>query len=150
MVRGISAGILYTSAHATALVPVRVGLWGSCPEPLDEVTSTSLYQHLICSMMRHQNSWLIEFLLSDPLDRPSPDTEGRIRWCAVGKAEQTKCDSWSGVSGGSIECAVAETPDDCIIKILVSASSGTPLSLVPCHCESSLGFHCFHPVWFCF
>nr|XP_028586748.1 serotransferrin [Podarcis muralis] len=51
-------------------------------------------------------------------DRPSPDTEGRIRWCAVGKAEQTKCDSWSGVSGGSIECAVAETPDDCIIKIL--------------------------------
>uniref|UniRef100_A0A8D0EAQ5 Transferrin-like domain-containing protein n=1 Tax=Salvator merianae TaxID=96440 RepID=A0A8D0EAQ5_SALMN len=50
-------------------------------------------------------------------ERPDPDATERVVWCAVGKAEKTKCDSWSGVSKGAIECAVAETIEECIIKI---------------------------------
>lgn len=49
---------------------------------------------------------------------PDPDTLKRIVWCAVGKAEQKKCDLWSGQSNGAIECAVAETTENCIVKIL--------------------------------
>nr|CAK18223.1 transferrin [Boaedon fuliginosus] len=49
---------------------------------------------------------------------PSPDTTDRIVWCAVGKAEQKKCDVWSAQSNGVIECAVAETTEDCLIKII--------------------------------
>ncbi|XP_061492582.1 ovotransferrin-like [Rhineura floridana] len=50
--------------------------------------------------------------------RVSRDEAEKVTWCAVGKAEQTKCDLWSGLSNGRIECAVAETTQDCIIKIL--------------------------------
>ncbi|KAH0623959.1 hypothetical protein JD844_007186 [Phrynosoma platyrhinos] len=49
---------------------------------------------------------------------PGPDTANRIVWCSVGTAEKTKCDLWSGVSNGAIDCAVSETTDDCIMKIL--------------------------------
>uniref|UniRef100_A0A670ZXC4 Transferrin-like domain-containing protein n=1 Tax=Pseudonaja textilis TaxID=8673 RepID=A0A670ZXC4_PSETE len=45
----------------------------------------------------------------------SPDT---IKWCAVGKAEKAKCDAWSAQSSGVIQCAVAETTEDCLIKII--------------------------------
>lgn len=53
-------------------------------------------------------------------ERPTtdPDTTRRVVWCAVGKAEQKKCDLWSGQSNGAIECAVAETTEDCIVKII--------------------------------
>nr|CAK18221.1 transferrin [Natrix natrix] len=49
---------------------------------------------------------------------PNPDTTKRIVWCAVGKAEQKKCDIWSAQSNGAVECAVAETTEDCLIKII--------------------------------
>ncbi|XP_070609279.1 serotransferrin [Erythrolamprus reginae] len=49
---------------------------------------------------------------------PEPDTTERIVWCAVGKAEQKKCDVWSAQSNGVVECAVAETTEDCLINIM--------------------------------
>ncbi|XP_042316510.1 serotransferrin [Sceloporus undulatus] len=49
---------------------------------------------------------------------PGPDTANRIVWCTVGTAEKTKCDLWSGVSNGAIDCAVSETTEECIIKII--------------------------------
>lgn len=51
-------------------------------------------------------------------ERAVPVTTDKVTWCAVGKAEQTKCDLWSGVSNGAIECAVAENAEACIAKIL--------------------------------
>ncbi|KAM3834231.1 serotransferrin [Vipera latastei] len=49
---------------------------------------------------------------------PDPGTTEKIVWCAVGKAEQKKCDVWSGQSNGVIECAVAETTEGCLVKII--------------------------------
>ncbi|XP_054838235.1 serotransferrin [Eublepharis macularius] len=51
-------------------------------------------------------------------ERPAPDTTNRVRWCTVGKNEKAKCDTWSAVSGGAIECAVADNTEDAIVKIL--------------------------------
>ncbi|KFV13982.1 Ovotransferrin, partial [Tauraco erythrolophus] len=44
--------------------------------------------------------------------------ENKTRWCAVGKDEKSKCDVWSVVSNGEVECTVAENTRDCIIKIM--------------------------------
>ncbi|XP_010138359.1 PREDICTED: ovotransferrin-like [Buceros rhinoceros silvestris] len=44
--------------------------------------------------------------------------ENKTRWCAVGKNEKSKCDLWSVMSKGEVECTVADTTDDCIIKIM--------------------------------
>ncbi|KFP20647.1 Ovotransferrin, partial [Egretta garzetta] len=44
--------------------------------------------------------------------------ENKTRWCAVGKNEKSKCDLWSVVSNGDVECTVADNPRDCIIKIM--------------------------------
>ncbi|NWR79714.1 TRFE protein, partial [Centropus unirufus] len=44
--------------------------------------------------------------------------ENKTRWCAVGKKEKIKCDLWSVVSNGDVECTVAESNDECIIKIM--------------------------------
>nr|CAK18226.1 transferrin [Pogona vitticeps] len=52
-------------------------------------------------------------------ERPVPDTSDRIVWCVVGKAEKTKCDLWSGISeGNKIDCAVGESTENCIEKIM--------------------------------
>uniref|UniRef100_A0A2H6N0F2 Transferrin-like domain-containing protein n=1 Tax=Micrurus carvalhoi TaxID=3147026 RepID=A0A2H6N0F2_9SAUR len=59
----------------------------------------------------------IQNLKRERIDQ-DPDTTERIVWCAVGKAEKTKCDVWSGQSNGAIQCAVAETTEDCLIKII--------------------------------
>lgn len=66
------------------------------------------------------NGCLIEFLPSEHLERADPDTSERIVWCAVGKAEKTKCDFWSGIDQGKIDCAVADTAEECIQMIMVS------------------------------
>ncbi|XP_038608253.1 serotransferrin [Tachyglossus aculeatus] len=42
----------------------------------------------------------------------------KVLWCTVSKDEKAKCDQWSAVSGGAVECAVAETTEDCIAKIM--------------------------------
>ncbi|KFQ88597.1 Ovotransferrin, partial [Phoenicopterus ruber ruber] len=44
--------------------------------------------------------------------------ENKTQWCAVGKKEKSKCDLWSVVSNGEVECTVADTTRDCIIKIM--------------------------------
>ncbi|XP_053167054.1 serotransferrin [Hemicordylus capensis] len=50
--------------------------------------------------------------------RPDTDTPNKIKWCAVGKNEESKCDMWSGLSNNTIGCAAADTTEGCIIKIL--------------------------------
>ncbi|XP_026547769.1 serotransferrin [Notechis scutatus] len=59
----------------------------------------------------------IQILKRERIDQ-DPDTTERIKWCAVGKAEKAKCDAWSAQSSGAIQCAVAETTEDCLIKII--------------------------------
>ncbi|NXG63193.1 TRFE protein, partial [Hemiprocne comata] len=44
--------------------------------------------------------------------------ENKTRWCAVGKNEKSKCDLWSVVSNGDVECTVADNTNDCIVKIM--------------------------------
>ncbi|XP_034637752.1 ovotransferrin-like [Trachemys scripta elegans] len=49
--------------------------------------------------------------------RETPEAPLKVKWCTVSKDEKAKCDEWSAVSGGSLDCAVAETTEDCIAKI---------------------------------
>nr|CAK18222.1 transferrin [Chamaeleo chamaeleon] len=57
----------------------------------------------------------IQSLRKERFDHDAPD---RIVWCAVGKAEKTKCDLWSGINQGVTDCAEAETTEECIVKIM--------------------------------
>uniref|UniRef100_A0A8D0YK12 Transferrin-like domain-containing protein n=2 Tax=Sus scrofa TaxID=9823 RepID=A0A8D0YK12_PIG len=41
----------------------------------------------------------------------------RVMWCAVGQHERTKCDSWSVLSGGILNCNSEDTMEDCIAAI---------------------------------
>ncbi|XP_050821199.1 serotransferrin [Gopherus flavomarginatus] len=41
----------------------------------------------------------------------------KVKWCTISKDEKAKCDEWSAVSEGCLDCAVAETTEDCIAKI---------------------------------
>lgn len=41
-----------------------------------------------------------------------------VKWCALSHLERTKCDEWSIISEGKIECESAETTEDCIEKIV--------------------------------
>ncbi|XP_065267469.1 ovotransferrin-like [Emys orbicularis] len=47
----------------------------------------------------------------------TPEAPLKVKWCTVSKDEKAKCDEWSAVSGGSLDCAVAETTEECIAKI---------------------------------
>nr|CAH10347.1 iron binding protein [Struthio camelus] len=47
---------------------------------------------------------------------PTPK-QNKVRWCAVGKEEKSKCDRWSVVSG-EVDCAVGANTKECIIKIM--------------------------------
>ncbi|KFW95347.1 Ovotransferrin, partial [Phalacrocorax carbo] len=58
----------------------------------------------------------IQSLQKDQLN--SNRRENKTRWCAVGKSEKSKCDLWSVVSNGEVECTVADNTKDCIIKIM--------------------------------
>ncbi|KAI5217513.1 Serotransferrin [Manis pentadactyla] len=49
-------------------------------------------------------------------NRPDPECK-KVKWCAIGHQERTKCDEWSVNSDGKIECESAETTEDCIAKI---------------------------------
>lgn len=57
---------------------------------------------------------------------PSP-RENRIQWCAVGKDEKSKCDRWSVVSNGDVECTVVDETKDCIIKIMKGEADAVAL-----------------------
>nr|BAJ23165.1 ovotransferrin precursor [Dromaius novaehollandiae] len=48
----------------------------------------------------------------------STPRKNKVQWCAVGKEEKSKCDRWSVVSNGEVECAVGDNTKDCIIKIM--------------------------------
>ncbi|XP_021568318.1 inhibitor of carbonic anhydrase-like, partial [Carlito syrichta] len=41
----------------------------------------------------------------------------RVQWCTVGRHEKAKCDEWSVLSGGALECTTEKTPEDCIAAI---------------------------------
>ncbi|XP_008579346.1 PREDICTED: serotransferrin-like, partial [Galeopterus variegatus] len=41
-----------------------------------------------------------------------------VKWCALSHHERQKCDEWSAISDGQIECESAETTEDCIAKIM--------------------------------
>nr|CAK18230.1 transferrin precursor [Crocodylus niloticus] len=48
-----------------------------------------------------------------------PETKKeRIQWCAIGKHETDKCDTWSAKSKGNVSCETANDVDGCIVKIL--------------------------------
>lgn len=64
-------------------------------------------------------------------------TSTAIKWCAVGRAETDKCDTWSVNSliddSTAIECQTGNTVEDCMTKIMVKDS---PVKMW----ESSAGF----------
>ncbi|XP_060098672.1 ovotransferrin-like [Heteronotia binoei] len=66
------------------------------------------------------------FFLSGPAVTPA-DPVNKVRWCTVGRDEKAKCDTWSVVSGGAIECAVADSPEDAIVKILKNEADAVSL-----------------------
>ncbi|NP_001083070.1 serotransferrin-B precursor [Xenopus laevis] len=47
-----------------------------------------------------------------------PAAETKVRWCTQSKAEKNKCDDWTTISGGAIECTEAASAEDCIVQIL--------------------------------
>ncbi|NXC37562.1 TRFE protein, partial [Penelope pileata] len=67
----------------------------------------------------------IQSLRKDQLT-PSP-RENKIQWCAVGREEKTKCDRWSVVSTGEVECTVVEETKDCIVKIMKGEADAVTL-----------------------
>ncbi|XP_037313676.2 transferrin-a [Pungitius pungitius] len=50
----------------------------------------------------------------------TPATSSAIKWCAVGHAETSKCDSWSIniLNGATIICQNAPTVEECLTKIM--------------------------------
>ncbi|CAH2246465.1 serotransferrin-B precursor [Pelobates cultripes] len=50
-----------------------------------------------------------------------------IRWCTQSKLEKEKCDNWSTVSGGAIECSVGTSAENCIHQILKSEADAVTL-----------------------
>ncbi|XP_012580268.1 PREDICTED: inhibitor of carbonic anhydrase-like [Condylura cristata] len=50
--------------------------------------------------------------------RGAVEDSQRVRWCAVGQHERAKCDEWSAVSGGILQCASQETTENCIAAIV--------------------------------
>lgn len=76
----------------------------------------------------------------------------RVKWCAVGQQERTKCDQWSAVSGGALACATEETPEDCIAATMKGEADAMSLDggfayvaghcgLVPVLAENYLSTH---------
>ncbi|XP_046541925.1 inhibitor of carbonic anhydrase-like [Equus quagga] len=51
----------------------------------------------------------------------------RVLWCSVGQHERTKCDEWSAVSGGALECTTEETTEDCIAAIVKGEADAVSL-----------------------
>ncbi|XP_078521872.1 serotransferrin-A-like isoform X2 [Lissotriton helveticus] len=42
----------------------------------------------------------------------------RVRWCTSSREEKAKCDTWSALSGATIECTEANSAEECILQIL--------------------------------
>ncbi|NWI53225.1 TRFE protein, partial [Calyptomena viridis] len=86
-------------------------------------------------------------------DLPAPSRRGtKIQWCAIGRDEKKKCDVWSVMSNGEVECIVAEDTKECIMKIMKGEADAISLDggfvytagmcgLVPVVAESYEGKH---------
>uniref|UniRef100_A0A8C3UFJ5 Ovotransferrin n=1 Tax=Catharus ustulatus TaxID=91951 RepID=A0A8C3UFJ5_CATUS len=49
----------------------------------------------------------------------TPSRRGtKVQWCAIGRDEKKKCDVWSVMSNGDVECVVADDTKECITKIM--------------------------------
>ncbi|XP_053565774.1 serotransferrin-B [Bombina bombina] len=44
--------------------------------------------------------------------------QGVVRWCTQNPQERTKCDNWTPVSNGAIECTTANSAEECIHQVL--------------------------------
>ncbi|XP_066050285.1 serotransferrin [Chamaea fasciata] len=87
-------------------------------------------------------------------DRLTPSRRGsKIQWCAIGRDEKKKCDVWSVMSNGDVECVVAEDTKECITKIMKGEADAISLDggfvytagmcgLVPVMAESYEDNHC--------
>ncbi|XP_069474163.1 serotransferrin-A-like [Ambystoma mexicanum] len=42
----------------------------------------------------------------------------RVRWCTSSREEKLKCDTWSAMSGGTMQCIEANSAEECILQIL--------------------------------
>ncbi|NXL11768.1 TRFE protein, partial [Mesembrinibis cayennensis] len=100
--------------------------------------------------LRFEYYTAIQNLQKDQLS--SNRRENKTRWCAVGKNEKSKCDLWSVVSKGEVECTVADDTNGCIIKIMKGEADAISLDggfvytagvcgLVPVMGESYEGKH---------
>ncbi|KAG9494511.1 hypothetical protein GDO78_002041 [Eleutherodactylus coqui] len=58
------------------------------------------------------------------LDPPSKET---VRWCTQSKQEMIKCDGWTPVSGGAIECMQASSAEECILQVLKGEADAVTL-----------------------
>lgn len=69
-------------------------------------------------------------------DGLTPSRRGtKVQWCAIGRDEKKKCDVWSVMSNGDVECVVADDTKECITKIMVQL-------FFPSHCELLRCFFC--------
>ncbi|XP_041880443.1 serotransferrin [Corvus kubaryi] len=87
-------------------------------------------------------------------DRLTPSRRGnKTQWCAIGRDEKKKCDVWSVMSKGEVECVVAEDTKECITKIMKGEADAISLDggfvytagmcgLVPVMAESYEDNHC--------
>ncbi|XP_063264779.1 ovotransferrin-like [Prinia subflava] len=87
-------------------------------------------------------------------DRLTPSRRGsKVQWCAIGRDEKKKCDVWSVMSNGDVECVVAEDTKECITKIMKGEADAISLDggfvytagvcgLVPVMAESYEENHC--------
>ncbi|XP_030071586.1 serotransferrin isoform X3 [Microcaecilia unicolor] len=48
----------------------------------------------------------------------SSPANDKVRWCTVGNEEKKKCDRWSSLSGGAIDCIASDNTEEGMIKIL--------------------------------
>ncbi|XP_063771615.1 serotransferrin-B-like [Pseudophryne corroboree] len=55
---------------------------------------------------------------------PSKET---LRWCTQSRQEKIKCDNWTPVTGGTIECTEASSADECILQILKGEADAVTL-----------------------
>ncbi|XP_032189353.1 inhibitor of carbonic anhydrase-like isoform X1 [Mustela erminea] len=58
-----------------------------------------------------------EYFAATQHQRRGVEDPQRVLWCAVGHHEKVKCDEWSAVSGGALQCTTEESTEDCIAAI---------------------------------
>ncbi|VCX06934.1 unnamed protein product, partial [Gulo gulo] len=58
-----------------------------------------------------------EYFAATQHQRRGVEDPQRVLWCAVDHHEKVKCDEWSAVSGGALQCTTEESTEDCIAAI---------------------------------